>query len=65
MCFLYRKLVGCSEKRSDVTVKRAQQRVKNMYADMGGTEMMAPFEWLYKQPLIDQYPRQVRVYVLS
>ena len=57
-----RKLTGCSHKRTDAAVAKAKRVVSRMTAHMGGTEMMKPFTWIYQQELIEDNPRQVRVW---
>ncbi|CAF3386301.1 unnamed protein product [Rotaria sp. Silwood2] len=40
-------------------VQKAQQLTKNMTADLGGTELMKPFQWLEEHPPTQGHSRQI------
>ncbi len=43
------------------SLKHAKRHAEQIRADMGGTQMIGPFEYIYDQlQKIDGYPRQVR-----
>ncbi len=42
------------------TMDKALKRVKEMQADMGGTEILQPLEHIYSQPCYPDHPRQVQ-----
>uniref|UniRef100_A0A672M1M8 von Willebrand factor A domain-containing protein 5A-like n=1 Tax=Sinocyclocheilus grahami TaxID=75366 RepID=A0A672M1M8_SINGR len=42
------------------TMDQALKRVKEMQADMGGTEILQPLKHIYSQPCYPDHPRQVR-----
>ncbi|XP_047675504.1 von Willebrand factor A domain-containing protein 5A-like isoform X8 [Tachysurus fulvidraco] len=44
------------------TMEQAVQKVKEMQADMGGTEILPALEHIYKQPCISNHPRQLFIF---
>lgn len=46
-------------KNSKTVLSAAIKTVSAMDADMGGTEMKRPLEWIYTGPCIPDYPKQV------
>ncbi|KAK2834561.1 hypothetical protein Q7C36_015262 [Tachysurus vachellii] len=44
------------------TMEQAVQKVKEMQADMGGTEILPALEHIYKQPCISKHPRQLFIF---
>ncbi|KAK3558297.1 hypothetical protein QTP86_014682 [Hemibagrus guttatus] len=44
------------------TMEQAVQKVKEMQADMGGTEILPALEHIYKQPCILNHPRQLFIF---
>uniref|UniRef100_A0A8C1H0L6 von Willebrand factor A domain-containing protein 5A-like n=1 Tax=Cyprinus carpio TaxID=7962 RepID=A0A8C1H0L6_CYPCA len=44
------------------TVDKALKRVKEMKADMGGTEILQPLKHIYSQPCYPDHPRQLFVF---
>ena len=59
------QLKGLSVQYSETQKKIAKDHVASMDADMGGTEMVEPFKWIYKFPVIAGYPRQVKTFDMS
>ncbi|XP_050958335.1 von Willebrand factor A domain-containing protein 5A-like isoform X2 [Labeo rohita] len=47
---------------SEETMEEALRRVKNMNADMGGTEILQPLKHIYSQPCYPDHPRQLFVF---
>ncbi|XP_053093196.1 von Willebrand factor A domain-containing protein 5A-like isoform X2 [Pangasianodon hypophthalmus] len=47
---------------SQDTMEQAVKKVKEMRADMGGTEILRPLEHIYKQPCIPNHPRQLFIF---
>lgn len=52
-------LFNQSEKYDDKTVETACNLAKKMEADLGGTQILEPLKWVFKQPLVKGAPRQV------
>ncbi|KAL3888742.1 hypothetical protein ACJMK2_001102 [Sinanodonta woodiana] len=50
-----------SQKYNEENLKKAEELQKQMDADMGGTEILQPLEHVFKQKLIENYPRQLFV----
>ncbi|KAK2834560.1 hypothetical protein Q7C36_015261 [Tachysurus vachellii] len=44
------------------TMEKAMQKVKEMQADMGGTEILPALKHIYKQPCISNHPRQLFIF---
>ncbi|KAK3723599.1 hypothetical protein QZH41_019314 [Actinostola sp. cb2023] len=55
----FEKLFPKSESYDDSSLNRACSHGESMEADLGGTEILAPFQDVFSQPLIKGYPRQV------
>ena len=55
----YESLFKKSEKYNDKTVEEACNHAKKLQANLGGTEILEPLKWVFKQPLIKGAPRQV------
>ena len=55
----FTKLFKKSKLYNDETLKLACQSCKSLEADRGGTEILAPLQWVFSQPVIAGYPRQV------
>ncbi|XP_053331884.1 von Willebrand factor A domain-containing protein 5A-like isoform X1 [Clarias gariepinus] len=47
---------------SQDTMAEAVKKVKEIRADMGGTEILQPLEHIYKQPCIPNHPRQLFIF---
>ncbi|XP_048040077.1 von Willebrand factor A domain-containing protein 5A-like isoform X4 [Megalobrama amblycephala] len=47
---------------SEDTMEEALNRVKNMKADMGGTEILQPLNHIYSQPCYPDHPRQLFIF---
>ncbi|XP_067280256.1 von Willebrand factor A domain-containing protein 5A-like [Pseudorasbora parva] len=47
---------------SEATMEEALKRVKNMKADMGGTEILQPLKHIYSQPCFPDHPRQLFIF---
>ncbi|XP_051718581.1 von Willebrand factor A domain-containing protein 5A-like isoform X2 [Ctenopharyngodon idella] len=47
---------------SQDTMEEALKRVKNMKADMGGTEILQPLKHIYRQPCYPDHPRQLFIF---
>ncbi|KAF4081061.1 hypothetical protein AMELA_G00157220 [Ameiurus melas] len=54
----YKSFFPKSVQYSQDTMEQAVKKVKEMQADMGGTEILRPLENIYKQPCIPNHPRQ-------
>ncbi|KAK3598703.1 hypothetical protein CHS0354_003261 [Potamilus streckersoni] len=50
-----------SLKYNEENLKKAEEFQREMDADMGGTDILKPLEYVFKQTLIDNYPRQLFV----
>lgn len=50
---------------SEDTMEEAVMKVKQMHADMGGTEILQPLQHIYKQPCIPSHPRQVILFFIQ
>ncbi|KAK3598701.1 hypothetical protein CHS0354_003258 [Potamilus streckersoni] len=50
-----------SLKYNEENLKKAEELQRQMDADMGGTEILRPLEHIFKQKLIENYPRQLFV----
>lgn len=48
-----------SEKKTSTTLASAMKLQKEMEANMGGTEMLKPFNVIYEKKTIKNYPRKV------
>ena len=55
----YDHLFKTSELYNDESVEKACNHAQNLQADLGGTEILEPLKWVFKQPLIKGAPRQV------
>ncbi|KAK3729137.1 hypothetical protein QZH41_005821 [Actinostola sp. cb2023] len=55
----FEKLFPKSESYDDSSLNRACSHGESMEADLGGTEILAPLQDVFSQPLIKGYPRQV------
>lgn len=55
----YRTLFKKSKLYNDENLKEATQLAETMQADLGGTEILAPLEWVFSQPLVKGHPRQL------
>ncbi|XP_076863116.1 von Willebrand factor A domain-containing protein 5A-like isoform X2 [Brachyhypopomus gauderio] len=58
----YKSFFPKSVEYSQETMDQAVQRVKQMQADMGGTEILQPLKHIYSQPCIPNHPRQVFIF---
>ncbi|XP_067278192.1 von Willebrand factor A domain-containing protein 5A-like isoform X2 [Pseudorasbora parva] len=47
---------------SEATMEEALKRVKDMNADMGGTEILQPLKHIYSQPCFPDHPRQLFIF---
>ncbi|XP_057695046.1 von Willebrand factor A domain-containing protein 5A-like isoform X2 [Corythoichthys intestinalis] len=47
---------------NETTLEKAQKKVEEMRADMGGTEILKPLNHIYSQPCIPGQPRQLFVF---
>ncbi|XP_051740416.1 von Willebrand factor A domain-containing protein 5A-like isoform X6 [Ctenopharyngodon idella] len=54
----YRKSVKYNQK----TMDQALKRVKEMRADLGGTEILQPLKHIYSQPCVPDHPRQLFIF---
>ena len=55
----YRTLFKKSKLYNDANLKQATRLAKTMEADLGGTDILAPLEWVFSQPLVKGHPRQL------
>ena len=55
----YRTLFKKSKLYNDENLKDATQLAESMQANLGGTEILAPLEWVFSQPLVKGHPRQL------
>lgn len=55
----YRTLFKKSKLYNDENLKEATQLAETMQADLGGTEILAPLNWVFSQPLVKGHPRQL------
>ncbi|XP_060770439.1 von Willebrand factor A domain-containing protein 5A-like isoform X2 [Neoarius graeffei] len=58
----YESFFPKSVQYSQDTMEQAVKKLKNMQADMGGTEILRPLEHIYKQPCIPSHPRQLFIF---
>ncbi|XP_053092947.1 von Willebrand factor A domain-containing protein 5A isoform X2 [Pangasianodon hypophthalmus] len=58
----YESFFPKSVQYSQDTMEQAVKKVKEMRADMGGTEILQPLEHIYKQPCIPNHPRQLFIF---
>uniref|UniRef100_A0AAY5ETL5 Uncharacterized protein n=1 Tax=Electrophorus electricus TaxID=8005 RepID=A0AAY5ETL5_ELEEL len=58
----YESFFPKSVEYSQETMDQVVQRVKQMQADMGGTEILQPLKHIYSQPCIPNHPRQVFIF---
>ncbi|XP_060770419.1 von Willebrand factor A domain-containing protein 5A-like isoform X3 [Neoarius graeffei] len=58
----YESFFPKSVQYSQDTMEQAVKKVKEMQADMGGTEILRPLEHIYKQPCIPNHPRQLFIF---
>ncbi|KAI5100192.1 von Willebrand factor A domain-containing protein 5A isoform X4, partial [Silurus meridionalis] len=58
----YESFFPKSVQYSQDTMEQAVRKVKEMGADMGGTEILQPLEHIYKQPCIPNHPRQLFIF---
>uniref|UniRef100_A0A8C3F6S2 von Willebrand factor A domain-containing protein 5A n=1 Tax=Chrysemys picta bellii TaxID=8478 RepID=A0A8C3F6S2_CHRPI len=54
----YRQSVGYTQQ----TMAKSLQRVRQLQADLGGTEILAPLRSIYRSPCRDGHPRQLFVF---
>lgn len=55
----YSTLFKNSQLYNDKNLEEATQLAETMKADLGGTEILAPLEWVFSQPLVKGHPRQL------
>lgn len=55
----YQTLFKSSQLYNDKNVEKATDLAESMQADLGGTEILAPLEWVFSQPLVKGHPRQL------
>lgn len=55
----YTTLFKKSQLYNDENLKEATKLAETMQADLGGTEILAPLEWVFSQPLVKGHPRQL------
>ncbi|CAH1801770.1 unnamed protein product [Owenia fusiformis] len=55
----YKTLFKKSQEYSKSSLDEGLQLQKSMGADLGGTEILAPFKWIYEQDILPGYPRQI------
>ncbi|XP_056912302.1 von Willebrand factor A domain-containing protein 5B1 isoform X2 [Takifugu flavidus] len=52
-------LFTSSKMSTDVTILQACEYLQRMRADMRGTNLLGALSWVYQQPMLRSYPRQV------
>ena len=55
----YSTLFKNSQLYNDNNLEEATRLAETMKADLGGTEILAPLEWVFSQPLVKGHPRQL------
>ncbi|XP_019630404.1 PREDICTED: von Willebrand factor A domain-containing protein 5A-like [Branchiostoma belcheri] len=55
----YKTLFNNSQKYDNKSLKTACKALEKMEADLGGTEILQPLQFVYKQPAIEGHPRQL------
>lgn len=55
----YSTLFKNSQLYNDKNLEEATRLAETMQADLGGTEILAPLEWVFSQPLVKGHPRQL------
>ncbi|XP_078351020.1 von Willebrand factor A domain-containing protein 5A-like isoform X2 [Oculina patagonica] len=55
----YTTLFKKSQLYNDENLKEATKLAETMQADLGGTEILRPLEWVFSQPLVKGHPRQL------
>uniref|UniRef100_A0A8B9L8Q9 Si:ch73-265h17.2 n=1 Tax=Astyanax mexicanus TaxID=7994 RepID=A0A8B9L8Q9_ASTMX len=58
----YESYFPTSVEYTQKTMDEAVNRVKDMHADLGGTEILEPLKHIYKQKCIPNHPRQVFIF---
>uniref|UniRef100_A0A3P8R221 von Willebrand factor A domain-containing protein 5A-like n=1 Tax=Astatotilapia calliptera TaxID=8154 RepID=A0A3P8R221_ASTCA len=58
----YEHIFSKSVEYSQKTMEEALKKVKEMEADLGGTEILEPLKHIYSQPCIQNQPRQLFVF---
>lgn len=55
----YKTLFKNSQLYNDENLKKATDLAETMQADLGGTEILRPLQWVFSQPLVKGHPRQL------
>ena len=55
----YKTLFDKSVLYNDENLKKATDLAGSMKADLGGTEILSPLQWVFSQPLVKGHPRQL------
>ena len=55
----YKTLFKKSELYNDANLKKATDLAKSMQADLGGTEILSPLQWVFSQEHVKGHPRQL------
>nr|XP_058965422.1 von Willebrand factor A domain-containing protein 5A-like [Pocillopora verrucosa] len=55
----YKTLFDKSVLYNDENLKKATDLAGSMEADLGGTEILSPLQWVFSQPLVKGHPRQL------
>lgn len=55
----YKTLFKNSQLYDDENLKKATDLAETMQADLGGTEILRPLQWVFSQPLVKGHPRQL------
>ena len=55
----YKTLFKKSELYNDANLKKATDLAKSMQADLGGTEILSPLQWVFSQGHVKGHPRQL------
>ncbi|KAI5100328.1 von Willebrand factor A domain-containing protein 5A-like isoform X1, partial [Silurus meridionalis] len=58
----YKSIFSKSVQYSQQTMEQAVKKIKNMQADMGGTDILEVLEHIYKQAYIPKHPRQLFIF---
>ncbi len=57
--FTHQPLYPSSRRYDDTVLGETKAHAETMQADLGGTEIYQPLEWIFQQPTVEGYLRQI------